>query len=118
MIPVKEQWGEPDKAEYIYTAKGTYATYAQRSVVFGYNKGSQIFDVRSYGDSIKELTRNKVEEVLGAPANTHYYTTEDMLVYQAGEKYQLLFIFPKASQQNADPRLDHYNVFVLSFYTL
>ncbi|WP_114679251.1 DUF4309 domain-containing protein [Desulfotruncus alcoholivorax] len=34
-----------------------------------------------------------------------------MLVYQAGEKYQLLFIFPKATQQNSDPQLDHYNVF-------
>ncbi|OPX87640.1 MAG: hypothetical protein A4E53_02419 [Pelotomaculum sp. PtaB.Bin104] len=75
------------------------------------NKGSQIFDVRSYDDSLKQITLSKVKEVLGMPQNTHHYDTEDMLAYQAGEKYQLLFLFPKASQQNADPQLNHYNVF-------
>jgi hypothetical protein len=54
---------------------------------------------------------SKVKEVLGEPENTHHFDTEDMLVYQAGEKYQLLFIFPKADDQDPDPRLDHYNVF-------
>ncbi|WP_243120827.1 YjgB family protein [Pelotomaculum sp. FP] len=45
---VKERWGEPDKSEYIAAAKGTYTTYTKYNVVFGFNKGSQIFDVRSY----------------------------------------------------------------------
>lgn len=108
---VKEQWGEPDKDEYIFTAKGSYATYTKRDVVFGYNKGCQIFDVRSYAENIKRLSMNKVKEILGTPTNTHTYDTEEMLVYQAGEKYQLLFLFPKATQQNPNPNLDHYNVF-------
>ena len=37
--------------------------------------------------------------------------TEDILVYEAGGNYQLLFMFSKATQQNPDPQLDHYNVF-------
>ncbi|MEG6615949.1 YjgB family protein [Peptococcaceae bacterium 1198_IL3148] len=108
---VKAKWGEADKEEYIAEAKGTYATYDEQNVVFGFNKGSQIFDVRSYDDSIKEIAMSQVREVLGSPDNAHYYDTEDMLVYQIGEKYQLLFIFPKATPENPDPKLDHYNVF-------
>ncbi|WP_282434354.1 DUF4309 domain-containing protein [Pelotomaculum sp. FP] len=64
-----------------------------------------------YDDSLKQVTLSKVKEVLGTPQNTHHYDTEDMLVYEVGEKYQLLFLFPKATQQNADPQINHYNVF-------
>lgn len=108
---VKENWGAPDKEDYVPAAKGTYVTYAKRNVVFGFNKGAQIFDVRSYDNSLKQITVSKVIEVLGTPENTHHFDTEDMLVYTAGEKYQLLFIFPKNTQQNSDPQLNHYNVF-------
>ena len=108
---VEEKWGKPDKVDYVAQAKGSYATYGKHKVVFGFNKGSQIFDVRSFDDQVKQITMSKVKEVLGKPGNTLQYDTEDMLVYQAGENYELLFIFPKANQQDADPKLDHYNVF-------
>ncbi|GBF32795.1 lipoprotein, putative [Desulfocucumis palustris] len=108
---VNEKWGDPDSTDYIASAKGTYATYSEHHAAFGFNKGLQIFDVRSYDNSLKQITMSKVEEILGTPENIHHYNTEDMLVYKAGEKYQLLFIFPKATQQNSDPRLNHYNVF-------
>ncbi len=108
---VKQKWGDPDREEYIAAAKGRYATYLKNNVAFGINKGEQIFDVRSFDNRLKELKISKVKEVLGAPENIHHYDTEDMLVYKAGEKYQLLFIFPKVIQQNTDPQLDHYNVF-------
>lgn len=108
---VNEKWGDPDKSDYVSAAKGTYATYSKHNVVFGFNKGSQIFDVRSYDNSFKQITMSKVKELLGTPENTHHFDTEDMLVYKAGEKYQLLFIFPKVTQQNSAPQLNHYNVF-------
>jgi len=108
---VKQKWGEPDQEEYIAAAKGRYATYSKHNAAFGVNKGEQIFDVRSFDNSLKDIKMSNVKEILGTPANTHNYDTEDMLVYKAGEKYQLLFIFPKATQQNPDPQLDHYNVF-------
>jgi hypothetical protein len=108
---VINKWGQPDKSEYIAEAKGTYATFSERKVVFGFNKGSQIFDVRSYDERLQQITLSQVKESLGIPDNIHQYANEDMLVYNVGDKYQLLFMFPKADQQNADPRLDHYNLF-------
>lgn len=108
---VEEKWGKPDKVDYVAAAKGSYATYSDRNVVLGFNKGSQIFDVRSYDSSLKQITMSKVQEVLGTPGNIRHLASEDMLIYSAGEKYELLFLFPKATQENPDPKLDHYNVF-------
>ncbi len=108
---VKKEWGNPTHENYIAAAKGTYATYTKQKVTFGYNKGSQIFDVRCQDNILQQVTMSKVKEVLGPPDNTHHYTTEDMLVYQVNEKYQLLFIFPKVAEQNSEPVLSHYNVF-------
>ena len=82
---VKEKWGDPDQQTYIAAAKGTYATYAKHNAAFGFNKGMQIFDVRTYDNSIKDLTQSKVKEVLGTPENIHNYDTQDMLVYKAGK---------------------------------
>jgi hypothetical protein len=108
---VQEKWGDPDQQEYIAAAKGTYTTYIKQQVVFGSNKGSQIFDVRSYNASLQPITMSDVQQTLGTPANIHHYANEDMLVYKAGEKYQLLFLFPKTTQTGTDPQLNHYNVF-------
>jgi hypothetical protein len=108
---VKNKWGVPDKEEYIAAAKGTYVTYAKQKAVFGFNKGSQIFDVRSYDTRLSQITMSDVKNVLGQPDNIHHYNTEDMLVYNLGDDYQLLFIFPEATQQNPNPVLNHYNVF-------
>ncbi|WP_390621929.1 DUF4309 domain-containing protein [Paenibacillus thiaminolyticus] len=41
----KNNAGEPDKDE--FAGQGMYATYEKRHIVFGYNKGMQLFDVRS-----------------------------------------------------------------------
>lgn len=108
---VKEKWGTPDKEEYIAAAKGTYITYSKRDVVFGFNKGSQIFDVRSFDKRLNQITISDVEDTLGKPENVHHFAGEELLVYKAGEDYQLLFIFPKASKDNPAPGLDHYNIF-------
>lgn len=108
---VEEKWGKPDKIDYVAEAKGSYATYGKQNVVFGFNKGAQIFDVRSYDSGLKQISMSKVKEVLGTPGNTKHLAAEEMLVYQAGESYELLFLFPKATQENPDPKLDHYNVF-------
>ena len=38
------KWGEPDKSDYVGGAKGSYSTYSKRNLVFGWNKGSRIFE--------------------------------------------------------------------------
>jgi len=54
---VEESWGKPDSTVYIASAKGTYAVYLSHDIVFGYNKGGQIFEVRSFASRLKNSNR-------------------------------------------------------------
>ncbi|AEG59056.1 YjgB family protein [Desulforamulus ruminis] len=108
---VTGQWGEPDTMDYVPQAKGTYATYTKHHVVFGFNKGSQIFDVRSYDLEIKKLTLAEVKKTLGTPEMSRTYQGQDIIGYRAGTDYKLLFIFPQATPEEANPYVDHVNVF-------
>lgn len=48
IIEAVEKWGKPDKTDYVPEARGTFVTYMGRGVVLGFNKGAQVFDIRSY----------------------------------------------------------------------
>lgn len=108
---VEEEWGKADNTDYVASAKGTYATYSSRGYVFGINKGYQVFEVRSFGKKIKDITLSHVKEVLGDPDKVLDYPGQDILGYNAGTDYKLEFVFPEPSEEdNHDPSLDHYNV--------
>jgi hypothetical protein len=65
---VKKKWGEPDKTDWIPAAKGTYVTYPKHNVDFGFNKGSQIFEVRSFDSRLAKIQLSMVKKVFGTPA--------------------------------------------------
>lgn len=50
------KWGQPDKTDWVPAAKGNYSTYENGAIVFGFNKGSQIFEVRSFDKRLQELS--------------------------------------------------------------
>lgn len=108
---VEKKWGKPDKTDYVPEAKGTFVSYTGRGVVFGFNKGAQIFDIRSYDGELKKINLSGVRETLGPPAHTSSYNNQDILGYTAGDKFKIRFIFPQATTDNPDPALDHLSVF-------
>ena len=52
--------GKANKTE--YTGNGMYATFTNKNIVFGFNKGSQVFDVRSYHAELKLITLQEIEK--------------------------------------------------------
>ncbi|OAT79384.1 YjgB family protein [Desulfotomaculum copahuensis] len=106
---VEKAWGKPDndKVEYVYKAKGGYATYSKRGFAFGINKGSQIFEIRSYDGKLKEITLSGVKNALGTPALNRIYNGQNIVGYKAGTEYKLEFVFPQPTQNVPDPKLDH-----------
>ncbi len=106
---VQKKWGQEDQSEYVAAAKGVYATYIKKGIAFGYNKGSQIFEVRTFDSQLKNLPLSKVVEVFGKPAHDVKNEKEDITGYVINEKYKILFVFPKTDAK--DPVLDHYSVF-------
>jgi hypothetical protein len=105
---VEKKWGKPDTSDF---ANGlTYATYQKQKVVFGYNKGRQVVEVRSYDPALQSLTLAKVKEALGSPASINNFAGEVIYVYNASEKYQLKLVLPAPTRQVPNPHVDHINV--------
>ncbi|AIQ16317.1 hypothetical protein H70357_06195 [Paenibacillus sp. FSL H7-0357] len=101
---VEAAWGEPDTKD--SAGKGMYSVYSDKHVVFGFNKGSRIFDVRSSAAELQRLTLKQIEEVLGKPGSTAVNGSDKIYIYQAGKEYQLKFIIPESSGT-----VDHISVF-------
>ncbi|TKH09885.1 DUF4309 domain-containing protein, partial [Bacillus wiedmannii] len=57
---IEKAWGKADKTE--QAGNGMYATFTNKNVSFGFNKGSQVFDVRSYHSELKSITLQEIEK--------------------------------------------------------
>lgn len=108
---VEKIWGKADKADYVEAADGTYFTYSNHSVVFGVNKGNQIFEVRSFDSRLKSITLSGAKKALGTPARDTKVNGQEIIGYIAGSEFKVEMVFPEPSSSNPDPVMDHYNVF-------
>ena len=107
---VQEKWGAPDTMDWVAAAKGTYATFSDHAMVFGFNKGSRIFEVRSFDKQLKSLSLDKTKEVYGTPAYDVKVNGEEIIGYTAGPEFKIEFVFPEPTNSNSNPMMDHYLV--------
>jgi Antirepressor regulating drug resistance, predicted signal transduction N-terminal membrane component len=107
---VQKVWGTPEKTDWVGSAKGNYATYSSHHIVFGMNKGDQIFEVRSYDNELKSITLNKTKEVFGTPAYNVKSNGQEIIGYTAGTEFKIELVFPQPTSDNPNPFIDHYNV--------
>ncbi|MFD2611790.1 YjgB family protein [Paenibacillus gansuensis] len=101
---ITAKWGEPDSTD--RAGKGFYAVYKKRQAVFGYNKGGQIFDVRSLSPKLHSITASQIKEALGEPAEVRKTGNDRIYVYRVNKQYELKFVIPSASG-----KVDHISVF-------
>lgn len=105
---VQAQWGQADSSDYVASAKGTYDTYGSKNIVFGFNKGSQIFEIRNLSSDLAILTYKDVVEHFGTPE--HEATTlegEAVIGYMVSEDLRIKFVFPSKEDS---AKLHHYMV--------
>lgn len=107
---VKSQWGEPEKVDWVAAAKGNYATYSKHATVFGFNKGSQIFEVRSFDPKLQQLSLAKTKELFGDPAYNVKTAKENVIGYTVSPDYKIEFVFPLPTANDSNPLMDHYLV--------
>ncbi|MFJ5715973.1 M56 family metallopeptidase [Neobacillus sp. NPDC093127] len=107
---VEKKLGTPDKADWVPSAKGNYAVFSKYNVVFGFNKGSQIFEARSFDKKLNELSLSMVKKVFGTPAYDVKSNGEEIIGYVANSEFNILLVFPEPSKSNPDPVMDHYSV--------
>ncbi|WP_274650957.1 YjgB family protein [Paenibacillus humicola] len=101
---VQKSWGKADNTD--AAGKGLYATYSKKHAVIGFNKGEQIFDVRSNDPKLQTLTLKQIEQTLGKPADITKNGDDSIYIYQANSDYQLKFIIPKSTG-----KVDHISVY-------
>jgi len=107
---VEKKWGQPNKTEWIPAAKGTYTTFSKQNIVFGFNKGSQIFEARSFDGTLGKINLSTVKEVFGKPAYDVKSGGQEIIGYTAGSDYKILLVFPQPTKSIANPYMDHYSV--------
>ncbi|MEJ8548048.1 YjgB family protein [Brevibacillus borstelensis] len=108
---VEKDWGRSDRLGGVNGI--TYASYRTQGVVFGFNKGMQLVDIRSYDTRLQDLSLTDVTSTLGKPDVSAVVSGQTIYTYKATDKYELKFVFSgKATGQNANKLLvDHVNVF-------
>lgn len=107
---VEKKWGPADTTTYVAAAKGTYSAFAKYNVAFGWNKGMQIFEVRSFDSSLKNITLADIKLNLGPPAYDVRSNGQEIIGYYAGTEYRLLLVWAQTTDINPNPNLDHYSV--------
>ncbi|PHA35905.1 YjgB family protein [Bacillus wiedmannii] len=101
---IEKAWGKADKTE--QAGNGIYATFINKNVSFGFNKGSQVFDVRSYHAELKSITLQDIEKALGKPASIKVNGEDKIYVYRVNNQFELKFIIPKSTG-----KINHISVF-------
>ncbi|NHM33849.1 M56 family metallopeptidase [Neobacillus terrae] len=107
---IEKKLGNPDKVDWVPYAKGNYAVFSKYNVVFGFNKGSRIFEARSFDKKLNELSLSMVKKVFGTPAYDVKSNGEEIIGYVSNSEYNILLVFPKPSNSIPDPVMDHYSV--------
>lgn len=106
---VEDKWGKADSTDFVAAAKGTYSTFEVQRVAFGWNKGMQVFEARSFDEDLKEITYGLLEENLGKPSYSVEANGEKIVGYKAGEEFKILFVF-KFQEDMSKASLHHYSV--------
>ncbi|KAB2441123.1 YjgB family protein [Bacillus luti] len=101
---IEKAWGKADKTE--QAGNGMYATFTNKNVVFGFNKGSQVFDVRSYHAELKLITLQEIEKALGKPASVKVNGNDKIYVYKVNDQFELKFVIPSSTG-----KVNHISVF-------
>ncbi|MGF9770427.1 YjgB family protein [Bacillus albus] len=92
---IEKAWGKADKTE--QAGNGMYATFTNKNVSFGFNKGSQVFDVRSYHAELKSITLQDIEKALGKPTSVKVNGEDKIYVYKVSNQFELKFIIPEST---------------------
>jgi hypothetical protein len=107
MGDVEEKWGKADSSEWVTAAKGMYSTYSKHDIVFGANKGNQVFEVRSLDNELNTIQLSAVKAKFGTPQYDVKDNGEEIIGYKITDEFKILFVFKGG---DADPVMTHYSV--------
>ena len=103
---VIDKLGEPSNKSYVEAAKGEYFTFNSKNLVFGCNKGEQIFEIRCLENNLNKLSLNDIENFFGKPNYSVVTKLDEKIIgYKISKNFKILFVF-----DNKKYKLKHYSV--------
>ncbi|WP_446936493.1 beta-N-acetylhexosaminidase [Lysinibacillus fusiformis] len=109
---VHQQWGDPQQV--METANAQYEDFLQQEITIGFQR-TKAFDIRSFKANIRNIHLADIKNKLGEPDEVRYYqdtkTDQIILVYQVNANYQLKWILPKPTDNEANPAVHHISVY-------
>lgn len=103
---VIDKLGKASSETYVESAKGDYFNFNSKNLVFGCNKGEQIFEIRCLENDLNKLNLKNVENFFGRP--NYSVTTklnEKIIGYKISKDFKILFVF-----DNKTLKLKHYSI--------
>lgn len=109
---VNKEWGKSDHIS--KTAKGRYEEYVSHHATIGY-AGKTVTDIRSYDAKLQSISLSEIKKTGGEPDAIRYYKdtahNQIILVYHATTSTDLLWVLPKATKQEPNPKVDHISLY-------
>ena len=109
---VNNEWGKSDDMS--DTAKGRYEEYERHHSTIGY-VDQTVNDIRSFDPELQKISLDEIKETGGEPDAIRYYkdSTYDqmILVYHATSSTDLLWVLPKPTEQEPNPRVHHISLY-------
>ncbi|WP_103109611.1 YjgB family protein [Brevibacillus reuszeri] len=107
---IEKVLGKPNN---ISTIKGiTYNTYRDLGLVFAFNKGMQVVDIRSYDPRLQAISLAEVNQALGEPQSKTTLNGETIYTYKVNDKYELKIIFTGViDKKKSTLYIDHVNIY-------
>lgn len=111
-MEVTEAWGTTEQiAE---AEKARYEEYQNQLTTIGY-AGNVVNDIRSYDANLQTISLADIKNVAGEPDDVRYYQDEThdqiILAYDINTSTELLWVLPKATEQEPDPKVDHISLY-------
>ena len=102
-----DEYGRPDRDNYVKSAHGNYATFSRDAFVVGHTNQEQIFELRSYSRRLRTITERNVVEYFGEADHQTTGNDQRIVSYVLASGYHLKFVF---DSKEGDAKLNHYNV--------
>lgn len=104
-------WGEPsEQPEWHAEGKGIFTSYSDRHIEFGYNKGSEIFEIRSSAKELAPILYKDLIKTYGKPDYEKEENGKKIVGYVVSEEYKLIFTLASKTISPEESNVEKYAV--------
>lgn len=104
-------YGEPsEQPEWHAEGKGIFTSYSDKQIEFGYNKGSEIFEIRSSAKALAPVLYKDLLKAYGKPDYEKEENGKKIVGYVVSEEYKMIFVLASKTISPEESNVEKYSV--------